>query len=673
MERRPSLDFLCPHGFQHTIRPHHVFLLTILLLVFNPSDSSKKPPSRFLLHVHRFILNELTELTKPKAFSELIREFEQGLNPVPEEARRLVDLLQSIARRLNSPEVLSDFFSDLPTLYIDRDDELKRSMFGFFCRRCYLSFGKLSFAGVIRLQEDFALWAAGDNSAGYFKDPKGGIQDEYAIVRGHFDTDAWADADSFEAFEKAQAVGDSNQAIESLRRFFEQRFTPHNDSDIRQNALLDLVRMHFTMGQHAAARKLLNEAITVSRTNSDNLTLQHCMSLLRRLSPPGRSRREPLNELQADIPPFEVLNDVSKLIREAQPLSDAFEKMAQASAMYDIARTHTQGPPDPNDQWAFHAVQSIVWRLAGCEKLAIIEEDIVLAFTDSGGNDESRLKVLLNKAQMLARQGKQDQAFKILLDSETWRGLDVGSQQSLYWAGEIWHSMMLITTRRHQDRVFRDFVRPRRPGVYPGWKDYQFGSPERSAVGTTMDSLLFRVLQMRHFDQATTAIEPLLRALWQSEYTGRFRVYRLAVIMLADVGLEFGMTLWSKRLVEEVMPQIISGDDLELRAFSCFVYARCIIACAGENSEGLRDALPHLNMAESDYRVVHILQAVLDVQYLTSVVYHNLGMEKERDDAALRHRATEEECRVVEAMDVDEQFKDIWRLVSEVGCTLAAR
>ena len=75
------------------------------------------------------------------------------------------------------------------------------------------------------------------------------------------------------------------------------------------------------------------------------------------------------------------------------------------------------------------------------------------------------------------------------------------------------------------------------------------------------------------------------------------------MVLLADLGLEFGMTVRSRKLVEEVMPQvrdpytsgcspmiysttqlgnkqIINGDDLELRAFACFVLARCIIACA---------------------------------------------------------------------------------------------
>ena len=56
--------------------------------------------------------------------------------------------------------------------------------------------------------------------------------------------------------------------------------------------------------------------------------------------------------------------------------------------------------------------------------------------------------------------------------------------------------------------------------------------------------------------QAQTAIEPLLTSLWHSEFQQRFGVYRAALILLADVGLQFGLTRWSRRIVEEVMPQV---------------------------------------------------------------------------------------------------------------------
>jgi anaphase-promoting complex subunit 5 len=57
-------------------------------------------------------------------------------------------------------------------------------------------------------------------------------------------------------------------------------------------------------------------------------------------------------------------------------------------------------------------------------------------------------------------------------------------------------------------------------------------------------------------DHSINALDHLLKALWQSEYQGRFRLYRLSMALLADLGLELGMTLRSRKLAEEVMPQV---------------------------------------------------------------------------------------------------------------------
>ena len=56
--------------------------------------------------------------------------------------------------------------------------------------------------------------------------------------------------------------------------------------------------------------------------------------------------------------------------------------------------------------------------------------------------------------------------------------------------------------------------------------------------------------------QAATAVEQLLKALWHSEFQCRYGSYRTAIILLADVGLEFGMTKRCKRILEEIMPQV---------------------------------------------------------------------------------------------------------------------
>lgn len=71
--------------------------------------------------------------------------------------------------------------------------------------------------------------------------------------------------------------------------------------------------------------------------------------------------------------------------------------------------------------------------------------------------------------------------------------------------------------------------------------------------------------------------------------------YRTAVILLADAGIEFGQSRRSRKMIEDMMPQVdrrtlanyyflfqlcsqmITGNDIEQRAFAAFTIARCIL------------------------------------------------------------------------------------------------
>jgi anaphase-promoting complex subunit 5 len=57
-------------------------------------------------------------------------------------------------------------------------------------------------------------------------------------------------------------------------------------------------------------------------------------------------------------------------------------------------------------------------------------------------------------------------------------------------------------------------------------------------------------------DQASSTIEQLLKALWHSEFHGRLNLYRTAIILFADVSLEFGLTKRSRDVLEAIMPQV---------------------------------------------------------------------------------------------------------------------
>jgi len=310
-----------------------------------------------------------------------------------------------------------------------------------------------------------------------------------------------------------------------------------------------------------------------------------------------------------------------------------------------------------------------VWSAAGCEQLAAIEENVVTAFTDIGGDDNNRITVILNRAYKRARQGLYQDGLAMLLDPDVWRGLPLTDYIS--WATQIWHILVLRASRRGQDRLYRHFLRPQRPPTSFNPKDYFFGETP-SATSTIRDSL-YEVMQMRQYDQATAAIEQLLNALWHSEFQGRLNLYRTGIILLADVSLEFGMTKRCRAILEEIMPQVITGDDLEQRALACFTLARCIIAAGESTVDSLNEALTYLLVSESDFKKLQILRSLMDVQYFMSVVYHNLGMDSERDDAAKRHSETKEVREKLELRVVDDEVRDIWEMVSRVGAALAAR
>jgi anaphase-promoting complex subunit 5 len=139
--------------------------------------------------------------------------------------------------------------------------------------------------------------------------------------------------------------------------------------------------------------------------------------------------------------------------------------------------TRAVAPPD-NEQWAQHAVQSVVWGAAGqssthqlmksspsstgCDRLAAIEENLVIAFTDVGGEDNNRITVVLNQAYRVchlilepeypvegaqeARQGKYEASLSALLQPSVWRGLSMVDYS--LWAQEVWHILVLRATRR---------------------------------------------------------------------------------------------------------------------------------------------------------------------------------------------------------------------------------
>ncbi|KAI0283133.1 hypothetical protein BGY98DRAFT_1087979 [Russula aff. rugulosa BPL654] len=637
----------------NTLRPHHISLLMVIMLLYRHYPRKRFHPS-FLIQVHRVLLEEIVEVTPPRSFPKLLEALKNAPYSNDEGATPFFESLKPKYMDFVSVDHMTNFFHGF-----------RRSIFGYFCRRAVVSYMKLSFGGVSKLRHDYHEWLNGSVTAGYEHFQRDLITFGTVAHKTHADEYRWAESDAYSDFERGLATGDSNSASENLRRFFEQRFHEGSDSGLRQHALLNLSRMHYLQHEYVAARKFLTEAIEISRLAGDKETLQLCQGLLHRLPPEHRNHKPTLNEVQPGLHPIEVLFDVEKLLRE-QPLSAAFERIVQAIGLYDHWIDIQGYFLEDSEQWSRHAVQSIVWNAA---ETAVIEENIITAFNEVGGDNNNVITVTLNRAYRRARQGKYQDAIAVLLEPDIWRGLNLHDYSQ--WASQIWHIIVLRASRRGQLRQYNDLLKAMRPAGTFNPRDYFFDAT--ASTTSIIRDPLYGFLEMRQVGQGSAAVEQLLRALWHSEFQCRYGSYRTAIILLADVGLEFGMTKRCKRILEEIMPQVIDGDDLEQRALACFNLARCIIAADGRSPDSIHEALSYLDIAEKDYATLEILRSLADVQFLISVLYHNLNMVEERDAAATRHLKTEEAMQEA-AVVVDEDWIDqVWELVLDIGASLAKR
>ncbi|KAL7283326.1 hypothetical protein ACG7TL_002755 [Trametes sanguinea] len=656
----------------HVLRPHHILLLWILFAGIQIIEENVFP-QQFTLAVHRLLLDEIAEVKPPRSYWDLLADIKKAAaSDHTGNAKELVQAMTKLPHAFRTPDDLANFMKSTEDLFHDVEDEdearyWRRSLFGYFAHRCYVSFAKLSIAAVARLHRDFLDWLKFKADARFVTPP------DYQIFKTKYDKRDYATTDTYTLFMKGLITGDSNVANEGLRRFFEQRFHEGSDSGLRQHAMLNLARMYYLRRETVACRKTLEEAITTARTAGDNATLQHCTSLLHRLPllPTERGKKPIINEIQPQMHPLEILYDAKKLLRveHQQPLTAAYEKVMQAVGLYDHYIDVQGGLFLESEQYAQHAVQSIIWNFFGCSELARIEEDIVSSFTEYGSDDNTRLTVTLNRAYYKARQGKYTASIATLLEPDVWRGLSLADYN--LWAGEIWHILILRASRRGHQRQLKDYLIPRRPDTEFYNRDYQWD--KEHLVGSIIRDPLHEVFIMRKADHAHTCVDQLLTALWHAEYQGRYGLYRTAVVMLADIGLEFGMTKWCRRILDEVMPQVISENDLEQKGYALFTLARCVIAAGDSSPEALKESLTYLEEAERCFVELEMFSAQMDVQFMLSVVHHNLGDETRRDEAAERHEQTRLKRDQEHATIVEEWIEETLQLVADIGSAIASR
>ncbi|KAF8590513.1 hypothetical protein K439DRAFT_1403628 [Ramaria rubella] len=670
-----------PPPLNHVLRPHHLGLLAVILLAYR---RNAQPSPAFMLHIQQVLIEEIAEVTVPRPYHELVRDLTTKYSSTSPEVLSLEKAIGMVPKHLNGVDALHDFFADIQNMVMEKDEEAtplsavfeRRSFFGLFCRRCCVSYNKLAFAGIDRLQQDFVRWAQGiDPHSGY------NIQETTRKDNGHLlfptaaDEKNYGNASSFEAFQSASAEGDMSQAVNHLRLFFDQHFSDTNESGLRQHALLNLAHFHYVNREYVTARKYLFEAITVARTSSDKVTLQLCMSLLRRFTPHEGSNTLPLTEIHPDTSASDVVSDVIKLIAQTQePIISSFSRILQALGCYDSAVSSKGGPPPKHEQWAIHAVQSFVWKIAGPDSLSEPEENIILSFTEPRSADEARWDAFRSRAERLSRQGCRDEALEVLFDASCWSGLSL--RQYNEWACVVWRVLVLQVIRRGQMRHFHEFLRDQMPNMRIDMYDI-FTKTLPPLKNQHLSSLLDRdaILHAKHHYKAKNtlaAIQPVLRGLFAAEFRGHWPIYRIGVVLLADLALDLGMRKYGRRILEEIMPQIMSGGDIEVRAFACYILSRCIVASSNGQANVILQAIPFLQVAEEDYITLEMLSCQQDVLYFLASVYNTLGMEVERDAAAARHGNSVEKARRWTKTEIPVEMKEIWSIVSEVGAKIAA-
>ncbi|KAG8872855.1 hypothetical protein FRB97_007290 [Tulasnella sp. 331] len=575
----------------------------------------------------------------------------------------------------------------------------RRSFFGLFIRRCYLSFFKLSWRGTMRLIQDYKDWTDGKDTAGYGMqetDRGGGL----LLLPTQSDEQQYAQSEPYENYEKAVKQGDTQAATENLRKFFDQRFSDSVESGLTQHALLHMARLHYSQGSLTAAANALGEALKVARISNDSITVLHCNNLMKRLSPALESNRTgKIPPVQQRTSALEVLWDVKKMIEVGESIRAGFTKLYQSMGIADASYA------DPHESlWARHACQATLWVFAGVESLAQTHENFVIAFTEPG-DDEARFTCLLMRARRLLRQGNFGGALLVLLNPETWSGLNL--RQHGVWASEVWKTLRVAVQRRQQDTLMRSFLQPRRPAEPNNMQMQSTHTPFPKMLSAQRSSILAKsLIEGKEFSQA---IPVVLDALWNSEFVGSWAYHRVAVSQLAEISVEFGMAGKGRRMIEGILPQVLNGDDVEIRAYACYTLARCIIAESWSKDDptipppparqnaALEEALPFLHVAEQDYTTIEMYQERLNVIYMLSVVYHNLAlgyqalaeeggaimaaeaaemvkqMHKERDRMAEMYHEVDKVRKEVRGMEVDEELSTLWGLVVKASAVVGTR
>lgn len=636
---------------------------------------------------------------QPTPWRSIIGELQAACMPsIDNKDETCIQAFMNMMDGLKNPDQLSSFMTDdcqKVIAVINPEDPpdasfklVRRSWLGIYLRRCHLAFHKLSEAALYRLSKAYCAWVE-DNGDLYEFSLDTVEAPGYLLITTSVDERSHGHTDPFRRFEYDKHVGNTAGAVENLRQYFDQQFTGGRQPP-RQHALNALAQYHFTAGEIESARMMGGEAVDVARTVSDRQTLTNVSSMMRRLPPrpPPRFLNDPLQRhlkkvlldredavggksntevygqyslVQVGVSPLDLLYDVSKGIDVGEPLSFLFRKRFEATGCIDLPQDFPGASLET--QWQIWAIDSQLWRMAGLSKVAEIGDSVVLQNTSPG--EDIRLYTICNKARQLFQKGEYLEAFATLLSKEVWMQLSLGQYQ--YWSSEVWHLMWDIATRRGQGRFKREYLESRRPGPSPVTKR-DYGKKSCASIRRLiLDAAeAFRVKDYMH---ATFLI---LDALHYAETNGYWYLYRSAVPIFADLELQRGKIESARRMIDEILPQVARGEDLEQRALTYAVYAKVKMASDRlRSAESLSDALYYLKQAEHDYEALEMHHSVQDIVYLQTIVFEAIGDAELRDEGSRKVMEEEETIKRLQA-EMDDGMMAIWDIVCEIGVAVAS-
>ncbi|KAH8980950.1 hypothetical protein EDB86DRAFT_501225 [Lactarius hatsudake] len=108
-----TMDELESPPTAHTLRPHHISLLMVIMLLYRHYPRKRFHPS-FLIQVHGVLLEEIVELTPPRSFPKFLEALKAAPHSDDQGATPFFESLKPEYMDFVSVDHMTNFFHGLP-------------------------------------------------------------------------------------------------------------------------------------------------------------------------------------------------------------------------------------------------------------------------------------------------------------------------------------------------------------------------------------------------------------------------------------------------------------------------------------------------------------------------------------------------------------------------------